>query len=33
MNDLRDVFNIEMSEYGVPLRVRIYEQTWKLVYG
>jgi hypothetical protein len=30
--DLRDVFNIEMFEYGVPLRIRIYEKTWKLVY-
>ena len=33
MGDLRDVFNIDMSEYGMPLRLRIYEQTWKIVYG
>jgi hypothetical protein len=33
MGDLRDVFNIDMSEYGIPLRLRIYEQTWKVVYG
>jgi hypothetical protein len=31
--DLRDIFDIEMSEYGVPLRLRVYEQTWKVVYG
>lgn len=32
MEDLRN-FNIDMSEYGTPLRIRIYEHTWKLVHG
>lgn len=32
MEDLRN-FDIDMSAYGTPLRIRIYEHTWKLVHG
>lgn len=32
-NDLSDVFDIDLSIYGTPLRLRVYEQTWKLTYG
>jgi hypothetical protein len=31
-NDLRNIFDIDMKSYGVPLSIRIYEQTWKRVY-
>jgi hypothetical protein len=31
--DLRDVFNIDVSMYGVPLSFRILEKTWKIVHG
>ena len=32
MEDLRN-FDIDMSAYGTPLRIRIYEHTWKIVHG
>lgn len=31
-NDLKNIFDIDMKSYGVPLSIRIYEQTWKRVY-
>jgi len=31
-NDLKNIFDINMKSYGVPLSIRIYEQTWKRVY-
>jgi hypothetical protein len=31
-NDLRDIFDIDMTNYGAPLSIRVYEQTWKRVY-
>jgi hypothetical protein len=31
-NSLRDIFDIDTKKYGVPLSIRIYEQTWKQVY-
>lgn len=31
--DLRDVFDIDISMYGVPLSIRILEKTWKIVHG
>ena len=31
-NDLRNIFDIDMKSYGVPLSIRIYEQTWNRVY-
>jgi hypothetical protein len=33
INDLRDVFDIDLIKYGYPLGLRVYEQTWKRVYG
>jgi hypothetical protein len=32
-NDLKDVFDIDLIRYGYPLGLRVYEQTWKRVYG
>ena len=32
-DDLKDVFDIDISMYGVPLSVRILELTWKIVHG
>jgi phage pi2 protein 07 len=32
-NDLKDVFDIDLNRYGYPLGIRVYEQTWKRVYG
>jgi len=32
-NDLKDVFDIDLNKYGYPLGLRVYEQTWKRVYG
>jgi len=32
-NDLKDVFDIDLNRYGYPLGLRVYEQTWKRVYG
>jgi len=31
-NDLKNIFDIDMKSYGVPLSIRVYEQTWKRVY-
>jgi len=31
-SDLKNIFDIDMKSYGVPLSIRIYEQTWKRVY-
>lgn len=31
--DLRDVFDIDISMYGVPLGIRVLEKTWKIVHG
>lgn len=31
--DLRDVFDIDISMYGVPLSIRVLEKTWKIVHG
>jgi hypothetical protein len=31
-NDLKNIFDIDMKSYGVPLSMRVYEQTWKRVY-
>jgi hypothetical protein len=33
LDDLKNYFSIDMKKYGVPLSVRVYEQTWKRVYG
>lgn len=31
--DLRDVFDIDIAMYGVPLSIRVLEKTWKIVHG
>jgi hypothetical protein len=33
LNDLKNYFSIDMKKYGIPLSIRVYEQTWKRVYG
>jgi len=33
LDDLKNYFSIDMKKYGVPLSIRVYEQTWKRVYG
>ena len=33
LDDLKNYFSIDMKKYGIPLSVRVYEQTWKRVYG
>ena len=31
--DLRDVFDIDISMYAVPLSIRVLEKTWKISFG
>ena len=33
LDDLKNYFSIDMKKYGIPLSIRVYEQTWKRVYG
>jgi len=32
-SDLRDVFDIDISMYAVPLSIRVLEKTWKISFG